>query len=108
MLVDNFILAVPFLAFIVLHLSKKAGLILQIPVCFIYSIYFVGEQGNTPGQKMVGLKVATADRKPPGYGKAFLRAFVYLIHYVPLLGGVLSIVSAVMISVTKKSRRYTI
>ena len=104
MLIDGLIVSVPSLILLFLGLGGKVHFLFQILISLIYATFFVGERGNTPGQKMMGLKIVALDRAPLGYLKAFFRALVYLIYYVPLLGAMLGIVSWVMLSITAKKQ----
>jgi uncharacterized RDD family membrane protein YckC len=53
----------------------------------VYFIYFHGTTGQTPGKKLLGLRVVQADGEPMTLGIAFLRWVGYIISKIPLLLG---------------------
>ncbi len=44
-------------------------------VFFFYNTFFVGIWGTTIGKRMVGIKVVNEFAQPPGFGRAFGRAW---------------------------------
>lgn len=52
-----------------------------------YFIYFHGTTGQTPGKKLLGLKVVRTDGKPMTLGIAFLRWVGYIISKLPFFLG---------------------
>ena len=52
-----------------------------------YFIYFYGTTGQTPGKKLLGLKVVRTDGKPMTLGIAFLRWVGYIISKLPFFLG---------------------
>ncbi len=71
--------------------SVVVGLLVNI---FYYTV-FVGRTGQTPGKKLLKLKVVRSDGGEMTYGRAFLRWVGYLINLLPL-GGLLLITRAVL------------
>jgi len=54
-----------------------------------YFTYFHGTTGQTPGKRMLGLKVVQIDGQPMATGIAFLRWVGYIISKIPLFLGFL-------------------
>ncbi len=52
-----------------------------------YFIYFHGITGQTPGKRLLGLKVVRTDGKPMTLGTAFLRWVGYIISKLPFFMG---------------------
>ncbi|MBW2558374.1 MAG: RDD family protein [Deltaproteobacteria bacterium] len=52
-----------------------------------YFTYFYGTTGQTPGKKLLGLKVVRTDEKPMTFGIAFLRWVGYIISKLPFFLG---------------------
>ena len=52
-----------------------------------YFIYFHGVTGQTPGKKLLGLRVARTDGEPMTFGIAFLRWVGYIISKLPFFLG---------------------
>lgn len=67
-----------------------------------YGTYFIGKFRATPGQKVVDLEVVTEEEKPLGYKKSFLRALVYEIYTIPIIGLLLMFISVCMILLGEK------
>ncbi|HPQ44876.1 MAG TPA: RDD family protein [Syntrophales bacterium] len=61
------------------------GMAIVLNAC--YFIYFHGTTGQTPGKKLLGLKVVCTDGKPLTYGVAFLRWVGYIISKLPFFLG---------------------
>lgn len=57
-----------------------------------YFIYFYGTTGQTPGKKLLGLKVVRTDGKPVTFGIAFLRWVGYIISKLPFFLGFIWVV----------------
>ncbi len=49
----------------------------------IYFTYFTGHGGQTPGKKVMGLRVIGKNGEDIGYGRAFLRYLCYYISFLP-------------------------
>ena len=52
-----------------------------------YFIYFHGATGQTPGKKLLGLRVVRTDGEPMTFGTAFLRWVGYIISKIPFFLG---------------------
>lgn len=52
-----------------------------------YFIYFHGATGQTPGKRLLGLRVVRTDGKPLTYGIAFLRWIGYILSKLPFFLG---------------------
>ena len=127
-IVDSFILGIPMILFFLfggaklLHVSmshasfddpafKAHFLWISLIFSFCqgllllgYGTFFLGKFSRTIGHKALGIMVATENDKPLGYGKAFFRTLVFCVYYLPYLGPILMIVSAVLIPNTKKNK----
>jgi len=89
--------------------AKNAGpaLLLQTILTLVflaYFTYFIGKTGQTPGKKVMGLKVVNAEGKVIGYGKAFLRYLLFIPYQLGNIGSIILIISAIMGAVDKKKR----
>jgi uncharacterized RDD family membrane protein YckC len=55
------------------------GTLLVIVIEIAYFVYFWSSSGQTPGKKIMGIKVVTTDGQLVSFGKAFLRLVGYVI-----------------------------
>ncbi len=51
----------------------------QVLLPILYSVYFVGKYGATPGKKAVGIRIIREDGSPVGYGLALGRFFAKIL-----------------------------
>jgi uncharacterized RDD family membrane protein YckC len=88
-IIDGLILLIPNLIFYIV-IGGVAGNLLQFAVGLAYSVYFWTSTGQTPGKKMMKLKVVKADGgailKP---GEAVVRYIGTIISAIPLALGYL-------------------
>lgn len=70
-------------------LDLRGFLIIAIEIAIItfYFIYFHGRTGQTPGKRLLHLKVIRTDGRPLGFDKAIVRFFCYIISMLPLYIG---------------------
>ncbi|NPV05675.1 MAG: RDD family protein [Syntrophaceae bacterium] len=54
-----------------------------------YFTYFHGTTGQTPGKRLLGLRVVQETGEPIGFGTAFLRWVGYIVSGIPMLMGFL-------------------
>ena len=54
-----------------------------------YFTYFHGTTGQTPGKRLLGLRVVQETGEPIGLGTAFLRWVGYIVSGIPMLMGFL-------------------
>lgn len=62
-----------------------------IAIIVFYFVYFHGRTGQTPGKRLLHLKVIRTDGGPLGFDKAIERFFCYLISLLPLYIGFIMI-----------------
>jgi len=87
--------------------SIKKIIPLQIILWFIilsYFTYFIGKTGQTPGKKIMGVKVVDVEGNIIGYKKAFVRSLFYILYGLENIGFLVLIISAI-IGRTDKYRR---
>jgi uncharacterized RDD family membrane protein YckC len=59
--------------------ARFAESVLSYLLLFIYFVYFYGSIGQTPGKKLLDLKVIDESGEPVGFATAFLRTVGYLL-----------------------------
>ena len=57
-------------------LSAVMAIVLIPLIAFLFHAFYF-RRGDSPGMRVVGIKVVTTDGKRPGWGKAILRSFVF-------------------------------
>jgi len=62
-----------------------------VVIVALYFIYFHGMFGQTPGKRLLRLKVIRTDGSPLGFTKAAERFFGYILSFLPLYAGFLLI-----------------
>lgn len=103
---------------IILILAVNAGIIsankvwlgvIIAAICYIdaiiYGTYFIGSRGNTPGQKIMGIKTLSDDFKQVSYKQALYRTALYCVIYsIPVIGAVIAVASVMSFLNDEKKR----
>lgn len=67
-------------------------------ISVVYSAYCIGRYGMTIGQRILSLKVLMADTSKVDYKTAMVRAIIFLVYYIPIIGvlaGLASVASVI-------------
>jgi uncharacterized RDD family membrane protein YckC len=69
----------------VLEMSPLAfgALGLWLGLTTLYELYFAGMMGQSPGMKVMGLRIISVRGRPPGAARGFVRLAAFLVSVVP-------------------------
>jgi uncharacterized RDD family membrane protein YckC len=82
---------------------STAWLILQTLLVFGYFVAMDVTQGTTVGKRLLGMRVVGPDGGLPTGGQAAAREAFTLLGVIPFLGGLLSLIAAIVIAVSINS-----
>ena len=86
--------------------------ILSLTVLLVYSTFFMGKFGGTPGQRILGMRTLSCSKgnvNDFGYVKAFFRAVVYqALNILPIINFIVNIVSVfIRLFSPRDAKRFT-
>lgn len=68
-------------------MSVMMGQVISLIIYGVYYIYFIGSMGQTPGKRIMGIKVVTTTGEHPSFGTATMRYIVSLLSGAVFLLG---------------------